>query len=147
MKLSTRACYGTRAVVDLAARYGQGATQLKDIAGRQELPQKYLENMMAPLRAAGLVKSTRGTRGGFEFAKDPSDVKFADVLEFLEGSMAPARCVDEPGECPRSSYCGTREVWVRIKEAVMNILESVTVEDLVRMKEEKEARRALMYHI
>ena len=145
--MTTRACYGTRVIVDLAARYGRGATQLKEIAGRQGLPRRYLENMMGPLRAAGLVKSTRGARGGFAFARPPRHVKFSEVLQFLEGSMAPTRCVDHPEECPRSSVCGARDVWVRVDNAVTEVLESVTIKDLVDTKREKEANNAPMYYI
>ena len=133
MKLSTKGQYGARVMVDLATHYGEGPIPLRDIAKRQELSERYLEHLMLSLKAAGLVRSSRGAHGGFILARVPSQVKVSEVIQVLEGSMAPVHCVDDPNDCGRSSFCVTRDVWVKMKEAIVGVLESLTLQDLVRM--------------
>ena len=147
MKISTRAQYGLRVLVHLAAHYGKGVVLLKDIARREELPERYLENLMTPLRAAGVVKTSRGARGGFALAKRPWEVRLSQVVELLEGPIAPVRCVDDPRECSRSVVCVTRDVWTRVKEAIFHVLDSLTLQDLARMQQEKTRTGPSMYQI
>jgi len=131
MKLSTKTRYGTRAILDLAEHYGEGPIFVKDIARRQGISKKYLDHIIAALKTAGLVKSFRGAHGGYVLAKDPSSIKLSEVIQALEGPLAPVDCVDDPSICPRSPYCIAIEVWASIKGAIFNVLDSLTLQDLV----------------
>lgn len=138
MKISTRARYGTRAMLDLALHYGEGAVMVRDIGERQQISIRYLEQLLFSLKLAGLVSSERGMRGGFTLAKAPSKIKLLDIVQVLDGSIAPVRCVDEPDLFCRSAYCATRDIWVEVKAAANKVLDSVTLADLVDRQQEKE---------
>ncbi|HHJ00915.1 MAG TPA: Rrf2 family transcriptional regulator [Candidatus Aerophobetes bacterium] len=147
MKLSTKGRYGTRAMVELALHYGQGPVLLKDIAKRQEISEKYLEHVITPLKVAGLVKSIRGAHGGYVLAKPPAQIKLSQVIRVLEGSITPVECVDDPKTCTRAELCVTRDVWRKIKRAIDEILESISLKDLVEQQEKKEQNKKIIYHI
>jgi len=147
MKLSTRTRYGTRALLDLAVHQGEGLVLLKDIARRQEVSLPYLEHLITPLITAGLVKSTRGARGGVLLLKPPTEIKLSEVLELLEGSIAPVDCINNPKICPRSELCVTRDVWIEMKLAMTQVLDSTTIQDLVERQRQKEQTETGMYHI
>jgi Rrf2 family protein len=147
MKLSTRGRYGVRALLDLALHQGEGLILLKDIARRQEVSLPYLEHLITPLIAAGLVKSTRGARGGVLLFKPPSEIKLSEVVELLEGSIAPVDCVNDPKVCHRSAFCVTRDVWSELKEAMSQVLDSTTMQDLVERQRQKGQAETEMYHI
>lgn len=147
MKLSTKAQYGTRALLDLALHSGKGPVPLKDIAQRQEFSLTYLEHLVTPLIAAGLVRSKRGARGGISLAKSPQEIKLREVVQLLEGSTAPVECVNDPNFCSRSDLCFTRDVWGELGKAINNVLESVTLQDLVEGQKRKEQTQEAMYHI
>jgi len=132
MKFSTRGRYGLRAMLDLAVHGGDGLVPLKDIARREEISLYYLERLMAPLITAGLVKSTRGTRGGVQLVKPPSQIKLSEVIQALEGSLAPVECICDPGLCQRSTLCASRDVWSELMEAMLQVLDSTTLHDLVQ---------------
>jgi Rrf2 family protein len=131
MKLSTRGRYGVRTLLDLALHQQEGLVLLKDVARRQEFSLPYLEHLIAPLIAAGLVRSTRGARGGVSLAKPPAEIKLGEAVQLLEGPIAPVDCVNDPELCHRSTFCVTRDVWVEMKEAVSRVLDSTTLQDLV----------------
>jgi len=137
MKLSTKGRYGLRALLDLALHQGEGLVLLRDIARRQEVSLHYLEHLIAPLIAAGLVKSTRGARGGVLLLKPPSEIKLSEVVQLLEGSLAPVDCVNNPALCHRSASCVTRDIWVEMKEAMNQVLDSTTLQDLVERQRQK----------
>ncbi len=147
MKLSTKGRYGTQAMLDLALHHGEGRILLKDIARRQGISGNYLEHLMPPLKAAKLVNSSRGAHGGYTLAKPPDQVKLIDIIQALEGSLAPAECVITPRVCRRSRSCVTRDVWAEMKEAIDKVLKSTTLQDLVERQKEKEGRGTGMYHI
>jgi len=147
MKLSTRGRYGLKALLDLAAHQGEGLVLLKDIARRQEVSLPYLEHLITPLIAAGLVMSTRGARGGVSLLKPPSEIKLGEVVQLLEGSIAPVDCVNNPALCHRSTFCVTRDVWVEVKEAMSQVLDSTTLQDLVERQKRKDRSEEMMYHI
>ncbi len=147
MKLSTRGRYGLRALLDLALHQGEGLVLLKDIARRQEVSLPYLEHLIAPLIAAGLVKSTRGARGGVLLLKLPSEVKLGEVVQLLEGSITPVDCVSNPALCHRSAFCVTRDIWVEMKEAMSQVLDSTTLQDLVERQKRKGYPEKTMYYI
>ncbi len=132
MKLSTRARYGTRALLELALHWGEGALLSRDIADKQNIPLPYLEHLISPLVQAGIVKSTRGARGGFSLARPPEDITLSEVIPLLEGSIDLLDCVNNPEGCPYSDSCVTRRIWVELKESMDKTLQSVTLKDLVR---------------
>jgi len=111
MKLSTRARYGTKALLGIALHWGKGPVLLKDIAQRQQIPLPYLERLIRPLVQAGIIKSTRGARGGVSLLKPPKEVILSEVVRLLEGSIAPVACVDNPKLYPRSDLCVTHDIW------------------------------------
>lgn len=147
MKLSTRARYGVRALLELALHSGQGFVPIKDIAQRQEISPAYLARLFRPLVGAGIVRSTRGPQGGVSLCKPPNEVKLSEVITLLEGSIAPVGCVNDERVCPRSDRCVTREVWAEMKNAITDVLESISLQDLVDRHREKERKRAGMYYI
>ena len=137
MKLSTRARYGTKALLELSLRWGKGPVLLKDIAQRQEIPLPYLEHLIRPLVQEGIIKSTRGTRGGVSLLKPPREVILSEVVQLLEGSITPVACVDNPELYPRSDRCVTHDIWAEVKKAMDEVLKSTTFEDLVERQKEK----------
>jgi len=147
MKLSTRARYGTRALLDLALHSGEGPVLLKDIAQRQQISSMYLEHLITPLVAAGIIRSIRGARGGVWLAKPPQEIKLLEVVRLLEGSLALVECVNDPKCCPRSGFCVTRDIWGELKRAMNGVLESTTLQDLVERQKRKEQSTEVMYYI
>ena len=147
MKISTRGRYGTRLLLDLASQQDNGPIPLKDIARRQHISLSYIEQLVTPLIAAGLIKSTRGARGGIRLAKSPHEINLSDVVGLLEGSISPVDCLDDPEACPRSDVCATRDVWSEMKDAMDGVLKSVTIHDLVERQKCKQQTAEAMYHI
>ncbi len=147
MRLTTKGQYGARAMLDLAINCNDGPILLRDIAKRQEVSEKYLEHSVSALRKAGLVRSIRGARGGYVLARQPSEIRLSEIMEVLEGSMAPVECVDDPQVCQRAQLCVTRDIWARMKEAIDNILESITLRDMVEQHKDKESSKAILYDI
>ena len=147
MKLSTKGRYGTRALLELALHQGDGPVLLKDIAQRQQISLQYLEHLIAPLIAGGIILSTRGAKGGVLLAKPPEQVRLSEVIQLLEGSTAPVECVNNPEACDRSQFCVTRDVWGELKRAMDDVLESTTLQDLVERQKMKEQNGELMYYI
>ncbi len=138
MKLSTRARYGTKALLELALHWGEEPVLLKDISQRQQIPLPYLEHLISPLAQAGIIKGTRGTRGGVSLLKPPREIILSEVIQLLEGSIAPVECVDNPETCPHSDLCVTHDIWDEVKEAISKVLESVTLQDLVERQRQKD---------
>ena len=146
MKLSTRGRYGTRILLDLAFHSG-GPVPLKDIAQRQQISIAYLEHLVTPLIAGGLMRSTRGPKGGVSLAKAPKEIKLSEVIRLLEGPIAIVECIDNPEVCDRSQICVTRDIWGELKRAVDGVLESTTLQDLVERQKEKDQSEAEMYYV
>lgn len=138
MKLSTKIRYGARAMLELASHYGEGPVELKEIARSQDISIKYLEQVIIPLRTAGLVKSVRGSKGGYSLAKPPSEICLFDVIETLEGPLCLVDCINDPKSCKRSSSCVTRDIWSDVSEALHKVLKSITLDEMVRRRIEKE---------
>lgn len=147
MRLTTKCRYGTRAMLEMALAYGKGPVQLNQIAEHQGISRKYLVHLLASLKAAGLVKAVRGARGGYLLEKHPSDIKLIEIFRILEGSTSPVECVDDPRACPKSELCVTREVWIRIRNAMNEVLESTTLQDLVNEGRLKRESQRGMYYI
>ena len=147
MRISTRARYGTRALLDLAMHVGEGPVLLKDISSRQQIPLYYLEHLIGPLIKAGLVKSTRGNRGGVWLAKSLDEIKLKDAIDALEGPIMPVNCVGDSKACPRSGFCVTRDIWGEVKDAVDKVFESKTLKDLFEQQRQKIQPESKMYYI
>ncbi|MHB9028210.1 MAG: RrF2 family transcriptional regulator [Candidatus Latescibacterota bacterium] len=131
MKLSTKGRYGARAALELALRYGDGPVMVREIAESQEISERYLEHILNALRASGIVRSTRGARGGYELAKSPAAVTLGDIVRALEGPLDIVSCTRDE-DCNRTSVCVTMEIWLEVREAIEGVLDSVTLEDMAR---------------
>ncbi|MBI2329585.1 MAG: Rrf2 family transcriptional regulator [Chloroflexi bacterium] len=147
MKLSTKGQYGTRMLLDLALHEEEAPVLLKDIAQRQQISLGYLEHLVTPLIAGGIVRSTRGARGGVSLAKPPEQIKLSEVIELLEGSIAPVACVNDPAVCSRSESCVTRDIWDELKQAMDGVLASTTLQNLVQRQKDKQPLEGAMYYI
>ena len=134
-------------MLDLAFHYGEGPIELKEIAKRESISLKYLEQVIVPLRTAGLVKSVRGSKGGYSLAKPPSEICLNDLIEILEGPLNLIDCLNDSRICQRIPYCVTRDIWKEVSEAIQGIFHSVTLEDMVNRRKEKEGRIPPMYQI
>ena len=134
-------------MLDLACHYGEGPIELREIAKREEISLKYLEQVIVPLRTAGLVKSARGSKGGYSLAKHPSEIYLKDLVETLDGPLNLIECLGDPKVCQKVPNCITRGIWQEVSEAIDGIFRSVTLEDMVHRKKEKEARFPSMYQI
>jgi len=134
MKLGTKTRYGTRAMLELALSYedGENLTSAKEIAVCQQISIKYLEQLLGTLRAAGLIRSVRGTRGGHTLARPPDQINLRQIYSAFEGLKGFAECTASPDICTRSDVCATHQVWDRMYAESMGILESTTLADLVR---------------
>jgi Rrf2 family protein len=139
MKLSTKSRYGTRAMIDIAIHSNSGSCMLKDIAQRQDVSAKYLDHILSSLRKAGLIKNIRGKYGGYSLTRPASEITMKDILGSVEASLAPVECVDNTSACHKTGTCSSRDVWVRIKEAIEDVLESTTLASLVESSNKKEA--------
>ena len=137
MKLSTRARYGTRILLELSLHWGEGPVLLKEIAQRQQIPLPYLQQLIGPLVKAGIIKTTRGARGGISLSKLPKEVRLSEVIQILEGSITPVPCVDNPELYSRSDSCVTHDIWAVVKQAMDRVLESTTFEDLLERTRKK----------
>jgi len=147
MKISTKIRYGTRAMLELASHYGEGPIELKEIARRENVSLKYLEQVIVPLRTAGLVKSVRGSKGGYLLAKPPSEVCLKDLVEILDGPIHLIECLNDPRVCQKIPSCVTRDIWKEVSEAIHGIFHSITLEDMVKRRREKEGIIPPMYQI
>ena len=130
MKVSTKGDYGVRALVELAHHYGQGPVQSAEIAARQQVPEPYLDQLLTTLRRAGFIRSVRGPQGGHALIRDPHEVCLTEVMNVLEGSLAPLACVDDPEACTKDGGCVQRAVWERVRDATVEILDSISIADL-----------------
>lgn len=134
-------------MLELASHYGEGPIELKEIARRENVSVKYLEQVIVPLRTAGLVKSVRGSKGGYLLAKPPSEVCLKDLVEILDGPIHLIECLNDPRVCQKIPSCVTRDIWKEVSEAIHGIFHSITLEDMVKRRREKEGIIPPMYQI
>ncbi len=137
MKISTKGRYALRLMLGIALRSGDGPVSLRDVARREDISDKYLEQIVTPLSRAGLVKSVRGAGGGYLLTRRPEEYTVGEILRVLEGELTPVSCAEDPGSCPRSEQCVTLEVWEQIYAAVSNVVDNITLADLVKRQREK----------
>lgn len=138
MKISTKGRYAVRVMLDLALHNSGECIKVKDIADRQGISEKYLEQIISVLKKAGYVKSVRGAQGGYRIAKEPKEYTVGMILRLTEGSMAPVACLEEAAdECERCDTCETLEVWKELYEAINQVIDNVTLEDLLEKRRKR----------
>ena len=133
-------------MLELASRYGNGPTYLKDIAQSQDISEKYLWHLIAPLKAAGLIRSSRGAHGGYSLAKNPAQINLSQVLRVLEGSLGIVECVENNSICNRNHFCVTRDIWKEISDKLEGVLSSVTLAQMLERQKDK-GKELLAYNI
>lgn len=139
-QLSTRARYGVRAMGELAVRYGDGPVQMSAIADSQSLSRKYLHALLTTLKQVGLVRSVRGAAGGFVLSRSPESITVLEVIEALEGPVAPVECVVDCSVCAAVDSCAARDLWSDIAKLVTDYLRSRTVAELAELQVLKRAK-------
>lgn len=147
MKLSTKGRYAARLMLELALHYGQGPVLLKDVAQRQEISEKYLGHLIAPLKAAGLITSSRGAHGGYTLARVPRDITLADIVGAVEGNLNVVECVSSSKICHRVDLCVTRDIWSQLSAKIKEVLNSTTLQDMVNQQQEKQKLQGVAYSI
>jgi len=131
MKLSTRSRYGTRMMLDLAKHYDEGPVRIGEIARRQDISVKYLEQLIIPLKKANLINSVRGPKGGHMLAKPPEEITVGEVVKALEGGLDLASCIENPDECKRSDSCLTKGIWEEATKAMFDKLNSMSLYKMI----------------
>lgn len=138
MKISTKGRYALRLMLDLAVNSTGEPVSLKDVAGRQEISEKYLEQIISMLNRAGFVRSIRGAQGGYMLTRDPAEYTVGAILRLTEGDLAPVSCVGtESGGCDRKAGCVTARIWEMINDAVGGVVDHITLADMVGWQEEQ----------
>lgn len=138
MKISTKGRYALRLMLDLALHDTGEPTRIRDIAARQEISEKYLEQIISTLNKAGYVKSVRGPQGGYHLTKDPAQYTVGMILRLTEGSLAPVSCLDdEVNLCERQEECVTLRLWQMLDRAISEVVDKITLADLVEWQEQK----------
>lgn len=138
MKISTKGRYGLTIMMELALKFGEGPTSLKSIAEKNGLSEHYLEQLIAPLRNAGLVKSIRGAYGGYILSRESSTITAGDIIRVLEGPISPVDFTEEDDPAKR-------DLWLRIRDSIADVLDSTTLSDLINYKEESLADNYMFY--
>lgn len=138
MKISTKGRYALRLMIDLAQNYTGNPIRLKDVAERQGMSEKYLEQIISILNKAGYVKSTRGAQGGYSLKKKPEEYTVGMVLRLTEGSLAPVDCVEDGADaCEKASDCLTIKLWRKMNDAVNSVVDNTTLQDLLDWQNDK----------
>ena len=139
MKISTKGRYALRMMIDLAEHQNDGYTALKDIAKRQNISKKYLEQIVPIFNKSDVLKTNRGYQGGYMLAKAPDKYTVGDILRLAEGSLAPVACAEQgPGERPRSSECPTLPIWRGLNKVISDYLDNITLQDIIEQQRERE---------
>ena len=146
MKISTRARYGLRLMVDIAANSGKGPIYLKEIAKNIDVSEKYLSQIIIPLKGKGLINTYGGAHSGYILGRPSSEIKLKEIVEILEGDLNLIDCVNNTSVCSKVNTCVTRDIWTRLGERISEFLNSFTLEELVRMQKEK-VEDMIMYGI
>jgi len=147
MKLSTRARYSLRAMIELALRGGDGVVHLDQIAASQGVSTKYLEQLAGLLRNAGLVRSQRGPKGGYSLAKPASDITALDIVRAVDGPLDLVDCIQTTSVCDRSNACAARRLWMRVSAALTDVLGAVTLAELRDEQRAADRADAVSYQI
>ncbi len=137
MKISTKGRYALRMLIDLAEHNGDGFIALKDIAERQGISKKYLEQIVPVLNRSDVLQTNRGFQGGYKLAQPPCKYTVGDILRLTEGSLAPVSCLDQsPNQCPRSNDCPTLPIWQGLNKVINDYLDGITLQDVLDKRQE-----------
>ncbi len=139
MKISTKGRYGLTLMIELARKAGEGPISLKSVAEEKDLSAHYLEQLAAPLRNAGLIRSIRGAYGGYVLAKEPSEITAGDVIRVLEGPITPVEGIEEEEPAQQA-------LWMKIRDVVKDVLDTTTLEDLISY-DDQEPQKEYMFYI
>jgi Rrf2 family protein len=144
--ISSRAKYATRAILELAARFDDGPVLIQDIAAAQNIPVRFLEQILLQLKTGGFVASRKGPGGGYLLASPPDQITLGAVVRYIEGPLAPISCVSvtqyEACGCPNPDTCGLRQAFKEARDALANVLDQTTYSDILRMRAEQAEKRA-----
>ncbi len=147
MKVSTKGRYGVRFMLDVALHQDEGPVTLKDVARRQEISEKYLWQVLNPLKAAGLVTATRGAHGGYALSRPASKITIRDIVATLEGECFLVECTKTPDSCDRAESCVAREMWQDLEDKMAGYMRSITLKQLVEKQKTKEHEAVPTYSI
>jgi Rrf2 family protein len=134
-------------MLDLAVHYGEGPVLLREISRREDISEKYLWHLINPLKSAGLINSTRGSHGGYELAKAPSEITVKDIFEVVEGPICLVDCIEKPATCKRASFCVARDLWGEASRVLAETLAKTTLAALVERQKDKKERQTVNYDI
>lgn len=132
MKISAKARYGLRILVDLALHGNDAPRSIKDIAKSQQISEKFISRLVVELRRAGFIRSIRGTQGGLKLARFPRLITLLNIVETMDGPISLLDCITSPQACPRQKQCVVTDVWSEINQALINALSAITLEDVVK---------------
>ncbi len=147
MKIGTKGRYGLRVLLDVAQHQDKGPVALGDIAQRQGLSQKYLWQVVNPLKAAGVLRAVRGARGGFALARPAEAVTLGDIVDILEGSLRLAPCTSNGAVCPRIATCSAGDVWREVESQFAFVLNKYNLHQMLKRQQEKEAQPGAVFDI
>lgn len=136
MILSTKGRYGLKAAFELALSYGDGPVPLKRICDKYDISENYLEQLFSKLKKSGYINTTRGVNGGYSLAKEPKDITVGMILRALEGEITASNCVSKES-CSREAICATRTIWEKIESSINNVIDNISLLDMVEDKEDK----------
>lgn len=138
MKISTKGRYALRMLIDLAEHNDNGFVALKEIAERQDISKKYLEQIIPILNRSGILITNRGYQGGYKLAKNPEEITVGEILRNTEGSMAPVACLEQtPNQCEKCSYCVTLPVWQGLEKVVNEYLDGISLQDIINQSKNR----------
>ncbi len=144
MRLSTKGEYASRAMLELALHHPERPLHIREIASAQDIPERFLEQILLLLKRAGYLRSKKGPNGGYYLAKDPAGISVAEVIRVMDGPLAPIDCVSVTAHevCPRESFCGLKWLWKEVRDNIAEILEGTTFKDLAeRTRSAKREKR------
>lgn len=147
MKLSTKSRFAARALLDLAVHYNGKPVRIKNIAGRQSLSERYLENIFLVLKGAGILNSIKGKDGGFSLAVDPGKLSMLQIVQAVEGELSIVNCLESDSYCEAELNCITRGVWEKVNNSIKASLSSITLKDLIKKYYLNNNQNRLMYYI
>ncbi len=147
MKLSTKGRYAVRLMLDLTQHRGEKPVLLREVARRQDISSRYLEQLILNLKTAGLVKSIRGAKGGFILGRPAADITLLEIFKASEGSLSIVECLEDISFCKRSKMCASRDLWLEMKKALETILKRWTLAKLAEQQRRKQGENQLQYSI
>jgi len=139
MKLSSKGRYGLKAMYELAIHIGDGPISIKYIADKQNIPENYLEQLLASLRKAKMIESVRGAHGGYKLLRNPGDISVGDIFRILEGPIKLSECImdNEPDYCDNDGNCSTQVVWRKIEDSITSVIDAITLQDMLNDNNER----------